>query len=127
MPETFFIAQFVGPILLAIGIGIFVSRDYYMKVYRHLESESTAVVIGGISALAAGIAVVSFHNVWSTFPEILVSLLGWLMVVKGVALAVFPKSVGTFGDMIAKQNIFSSAAVVAIILGGYLTWFAYLS
>ena len=123
---TILLAQFMGPVLLAAGVGIFLSRDYYMKVYRHFENETLAVMMGGIVALAAGIAVVLYHNAWATIPEVLVSLLGWVMVLKGFMLLAFPKTVNRFGDAIVKTNTyFTVAAIFALVVGGYLSWIAF--
>lgn len=112
----------MGPVLLAIGIGVLVSRDYYLKVYRELEHETLAVMMGGIVALVSGIAVVLYHNTWTTLPQILVSLFAWLMVLKGLALLIIPKSVSNFGESVMKSNFFTVWAIVALIAGAYLSW-----
>ncbi len=125
-PMTILIAKFVGPVILAVGVGIFLSRNYYIKVYRNLESETLAVLMGGISILVAGIAIVLNHNMWDSFAAGLVSFLGWMSILKGVLLIVMPKTVDMFGDMVANSKFFSVAAVLATVCGVYVTYIAYL-
>jgi hypothetical protein len=52
MELTQFLAQIWGPVILAIGLGIFVSPKYYSKVYHDLEREPLAILVfamfGGI-------------------------------------------------------------------------------
>ncbi len=55
MNTTTFLAQVWGPAILAVGIGIFVSRSFYAKIYGDLEKEPLACLIFG-KGLAFAIA-----------------------------------------------------------------------
>jgi len=91
MDTTVLLAQIWGPVILAVGIGVFVSRSYYIKIYRELEKDALAVLLFGMVAMTAGIAHILFHNIWGTFPQILVSLLGWGILIKGAFFIIAPK------------------------------------
>ncbi len=121
------LGQIWGPILVALGAGIFISPDCYRKVYRNLENETLAVMLGGLAILAVGIAQTLYHNVWGTLPEIFISLLGWAAILKGLMLLVYPRLAERFGDKVANTNFFKVAAAVCIILGAYVSYLAYLS
>lgn len=123
---TIFLAQMWGPILVVLGIGILMSRTYYQKIYRNLENETLALFATSIIAMAAGIAHVLHHNIWDSVPETAITALGWLLLIKGAMLALFPKAVDRFGDRAARSNLFSVAAVAIIILGGYVSAIGYL-
>lgn len=123
---TMLLAQLWGPILVVLGIGILVSRSYYVRVYRGLENETLALMIGAVAFMAAGIAQVLAHNTWDSLPEIVISLLGWALLAKGVVLAIFPRAVDRWGDVAARSQYFNIAAAATIILGGYLTALGYL-
>ncbi|MBU6323092.1 MAG: hypothetical protein KGI41_00820 [Patescibacteria group bacterium] len=124
--STVFIAQMMGPILFAVGIGVLVSKDYYLDVYRNLKNETLAVLTAGIIATAAGIVLVLNHNTWMTLPEMLVSLFGWIVLIKGLVLLVFPKAMERVGANFAKAGYMNACGVVVLVVGAYLTWFAYL-
>lgn len=125
-PVTILIAKFVGPVVLAVGLGIFFSRNYYTKVYRNLESETLAVFMGGITILIAGIAIVLNHNVWTTFEAGVISFIGWASIAKGLLLVIAPKTVDMFGDMVADSKFFPVIAFLATLCGGYLSYIAYI-
>lgn len=127
MEITTFLAQFWGPVLLLVGIGVFVSRGFYQRVYRDLEKGPLAVLLFGMVAITVGIAHVGAHNIWGTFPEIVISLLGWGLLVKGGVLVVMPGSVDRWGDRVAGSSLLTVAGVALLALGGYLTWLAYLA
>ena len=125
METTTFLAQLWGPVILAVGIGVFTSRSYYTRVYRELDKETLAVLLFAMVAITAGIAQIMHHNVWRTFPEIVISLLGWGLLLKGVAFAIAPKLVDKAGDWQADSKLIPSAAGFMIILGAYLCSIGY--
>ncbi len=127
MNLTLFLAQMWGPAMLAIGLGIFVSRKYYVRVYHELEKEALATLLFGLSAIAAGVAQIHFHNVWQTLPQIIVSFLGWALLIKGLAMATVPRLVDRGGDWTVKSKLLPTSATVMIILGLYLSVIGYLS
>lgn len=126
-PTTILIAQFVGPVILAVGIGVFFSRNYYVKIYRNLEQETLAVLMGGISILVAGIAMVMYHNKWDSFTSGLVSFIAWASIVKGIILISFPQMANKFGDMVADSRLFGFVSIFATACGAYLSYIAYLA
>lgn len=125
MDTTTFLAQIWGPAILAVGLGVFASRSYYIKIYRDLEKETLAVLIFGMFGIAAGIAQVTYHNVWGTLPEIVISLLGWGLLLKGLMFAIFPGTVNKAGDFEANSNLIPVAGGFMLLVGAYLTWFAF--
>lgn len=127
MEPTFILAQIWGPILLAVGLGIFVSRNYYNKVYRGLEKESLAVLIFGMLGMAIGIIHVQAHNIWQGLPQIIISLLGWGTLVKGALFAIAPGAVDRGGDWwAADPRRITVAGVLVLVVGAYLSWVGYL-
>jgi len=126
MDITTFLAQLWGPTILAISLGVFVNRSYYIKIYRDLERSPLTVLVFGMIALTAGIAHIHFHNVWDTLPHIIVSLLGWSLLIKGALFLLAPNLVNRMGDNWANLRLVPFAGGLMLLVGGYLTWFAYL-
>lgn len=122
MNTTTFLAQMWGPAILAVALGVFFSRRYYIQIYRDLQKEALALLLFGMTAIAAGIAQIHFHNIWGTFPEIVISLLGWALLLKGLVMTMFPKLVDQVGDYEAKSNIIPFAGGLMLIVGLYLSW-----
>lgn len=125
MDLTLFLAAIWGPVMGALGVGMFVSRSYYIKIYRDIERDALAVLVCGIALMGVGIIQVMFHNVWGNALESIVSLLGWGALVKGTVLLVLPKVADRMGDQWVKMKMLPLAGAVMLAIGGYLTWFAY--
>lgn len=125
MELTTFLAQLWGPVLVAVGLGFFISSSYYRSIYRDLEKGPFAVLFFGMFAMAAGIAQVLSHNVWGTLTEIIVTLLGWGLLFKGVICVVMPRLADRGGDWALSARIVPAAGGIALLIGLYLSWIAY--
>lgn len=125
MELTTLLAQIWGPILVAVGLGFFFSTEYYVRVYRDLEKESFAVLFFGMFAMAGGIAHILAHNIWGDLPQIIVSLLGWGVLIKGVICVTFPKLADRGGDWALNAKVVPAAGGFALLLGAYLSWVGY--
>lgn len=114
-----------GPVTFAVGVGIFVSRNYYTRLYQDLQRETFAVLLFGMIGMALGIAHVTVHNSWDTLPQIVVSLLGWGLLLKGTAFTVAPRLVEDMAKWAAHEKLVPIASVLTMLVGAYLSWFAY--
>lgn len=122
---TIFLAQLWGPALLAVGVGLFVSKSFYVRIYRDIEKEPLALLMFGFIGIAAGIVHIQAHNVWDTLPEILISLFGWVLLAKALVFLIKPKLADQWGNHVATAKMVPIAMAATIVLGGYLTWVGY--
>jgi len=125
MDTTIYLAQIWGPVMLAVGIGMFVSRNYYIKLYRDIDKAPFAALIFGMAAMATGIAQVAAHNVWDTGPQIIISLLGWGLLLKGALFTAWPDFVDLMGDWAVYSKLIPIAGAAVLVLGAYVTWIGY--
>lgn len=122
-----FLAGLWGPAILAVGIGFFVSREHYLRIYRDIQREPFALLAFGMAGIAAAVAQISVHNVWDTLPEMLISFLGWAMLLKSLTFMIMPNITDKVGDSVAsKSTLVTTAGVIMLVAGGYLTWLAYM-
>jgi len=91
------LARLMGPILLVIGIGmafgLMMEGAGYSNVLKEFIANRALIFLTGVLALLAGVAIVNVHNVWVPDWRVIVTVLGWLLVLRGVMLLVFPLTV----------------------------------
>lgn len=122
---TIFLAQLWGPAVLAMGVGVYVNRRYYQRIYRTVEKEPLALLLFGLAGMAAGITHIQAHNLWNSLPEIVVTVFGWLLLVKAAIFLIEPNIADRWGDKIATTKLIPIVSVVAVVLGAYLSWVGY--
>ena len=123
---TIFLAQLWGPAILAIGLGVMLNKNHYVRIYRGIQSEPFALMTFGLVGIMLGIWHIQVHNVWGTFAEMIVSLFGWALLLKAAMFVVKPDITDAWGDWVASSKLVPTVGVLALILGGYLTWVGYL-
>lgn len=117
-------------IFLARALGLFMLLLVGCLLMRGGSSIQASVGDGpvllsyAIISLAMGVAMVVGHNVWTggALP-IIVTLVGWLVLAKGIVLVLLPPaSLSAMMDQIHYAEHYWRYLTPAIILGLYLTW-----
>ena len=86
------------------------------------ERESGALLVATFN-LPLGLAIVLAHNVWVWGIPVIVTLAGWVMVVKSVGYLIFPRALSVVmptGERMERG--FRIAGAVVIILGAWLAY-----
>jgi hypothetical protein len=130
MDTSGYIARLMGPVMLVIGIGMlagmFVEGESYSSLMKEFIGSRALIFITGVLALIAGVAIVNAHNLWVADWRVLVTVLGWLFIVRGVSNLVFPALVQTMGDrMVASHAGVIAGAAFMIVLGAILSIMGY--
>lgn len=126
METSIVIARIVGPLLLAVGAGIFINLEYYRRMVADFGSSPLSIYMSGTIALVLGLLVVTFHNVWEWRWPVIITILGWLALIKGVVRILAPRFVAGRAQHFARNgNTMMLTAIVMLALGGALTYFGY--
>lgn len=124
MALTYFYAEMFGIIIGIIGLAMLVNRSMMREALREMFESRAIVLITGMVTLLVGLVMVLTHNVWDAgLLASIVSLMGWLIVIKGAAFMLLPTSALRHfyaGETLPK--IWLLMAVVALLIGIYLTW-----
>ncbi len=68
-----------------------INRDLFPTMIEQFAQNYGLIFLSGILSLLAGVAIVRVHNVWSGGWRIIVTVLGWLAMVGGLARMWFPQ------------------------------------
>jgi hypothetical protein len=84
----------------AYGVGIFaaamaalVSPARFGAAIADFERSPGLAFLGAILALVMGLGLVMLHNLWTDPAAVLVSLLGWVILLKGVLVLAAPEGI----------------------------------
>jgi hypothetical protein len=130
MTSSRYIARLMGPVMLVIGIGMvagmFTEGESYSSLMKEFIGSRALIFVTGALALVAGLAVVNAHNLWVPDWRVIVTVLGWMLIVRGVMNLVFPAAVQAMGDrMVASHAGVVAGAAFTIVLGALLSIMGY--
>ncbi|OHB49859.1 MAG: hypothetical protein A2Y10_09545 [Planctomycetes bacterium GWF2_41_51] len=120
------IFQLAGIIYLTVGIGIITGRDFYSKMVASFMDDAAAYYLGGLTALTIGYLLVTFHNDWVKDWPVLITILGWIALIKGIFLLAAPKAATQVSRYFIRNVKFLNIwAAVAIIIGVLFCWLGF--
>ncbi len=126
METSVFIARIFGLCYLIIGAGLLFNRETLQRVTDDFCKNATLVFYGGVLALVIGIVIILTHNVWGTHWTVMITIIGWGGLIKGIWMIVFPKTVPGFLEAYRKNPKLSTVhSIGALVFGAALTFFGF--
>jgi len=83
MQVSVFLARLLGPLLLLPGVGLLVNPRAFRTMASEVVGSITLVYLFGLIDFTAGLAIVLVHNVWTVNWRVLITLIGWLLLIRG--------------------------------------------
>ncbi|MFL6798168.1 MAG: hypothetical protein ACJ8F3_12220 [Xanthobacteraceae bacterium] len=121
-----FLARLIGPVLVAIAIGMLANRDHYRRIADDGLRSPALIYVSGVLTLAAGLAILLTHNIWVASWRVLITLLGWLLVIGGAVRILVPQQSEGMGRWLLKHpQGMLVAPIVLLAIGAVLCFFGY--
>ena len=126
METPVFIARVFGIFYLVAAVSIMVNRQFYQKFMEDYCKNTALVFFTGMFALIIGIVIVLLYNVWVADWTVIITIIGWTALIKGIWIIVFPNSVPKFMQAYQKNaGLLGIHAIGALIFGIVLTFFGF--
>jgi len=112
------IFQVFGILYTSVGIGILINRQFYTRLFEEFTESPAALYLGGVLALVIGYLIVAFHNTWIRDLSVIITIIGWMALIKGILILVQPKIIiAIIKAMIkSKKALIVEAPIVEAIL-----------
>src|SRR5262245_62317627 len=126
MANSVFLARLIGPLGLAVGLGLLLNATAYRLLAEEFLTSRALTFLAGVITLPAGLAIILTHNVWTPDWRVVITLLGWLLIVSGVIRIVVPQHAVNWGrSATAKPFVLQIGAAIWLAIGALLTYFGY--
>lgn len=117
MELSILIAKITSVVYLAAALGAVFNRDYYRRVVDDLFENAGLTYFIGFTTVVLGFLIVNYHNIWVKDWIVLITVLGWLALVKGVFIIAFPRFVRSYSELILKGKGLQFFPYIAALLG----------
>ena len=122
MDRSIFLARLLGPTFIAIALGMLINLGMYESMIAEGLRPGILFYLSGLLSLVAGLAIVNLHNTWCMDWRVIITVLGWLMTIGGIARIVLPQVAITIGSSIYSGR--ASTIVAALIVGALGAFFS---
>ena len=126
MNTSVFLAQILGLLFILFGLGMIFNAKYYNKVMAAFRKDTGLLFVWGMLETIAGFAIVNAHNVWEKEWFVIITVIGWLALVEGSLILVFPDAMRKTYKSVTKNAAIASWGFLTLILGIALVYFGFL-
>jgi hypothetical protein len=122
MEITIFFARLWGSFFIIFGLLFIITRQLGKTI--EMTDDKAFVISTGYITLIMGLVTVILHNIWVASWEVVITILGWSTLIKGIMKVGYPEQIHKQAQRFKKKQMLS--AVFIILLGAWLLWMSYI-
>ncbi|WP_292988473.1 hypothetical protein [Mycobacterium sp.] len=121
--RTRMFARVIGPYLIAVAAAAALRPTEMKSMLALFEDNPLWSWVTGAFILLLGLVTIALHSYWHGVAAVVVSVVGWMVAVKGLMLVTFPHSYfGVADSAIDAVAWWQTGAAVYVFVGIYLTY-----
>jgi hypothetical protein len=131
MDRSALLAKLIGPLFLAVGLGVLLNQKTYWdmidEVIRHPSPIGNMLIyLSGLLSMLGGLAVVNAHPSWTRDWRMVITIIGWLVLIGGVVRIVLPDIMLKLGSTLyGSPTTLLIVSIISLALGGFLSFKGY--
>jgi len=90
MDNSLFLAKFWGWYLIIFFLILSLNPKRIKQIFNDLKDEKFLIIFA-FMAIIVGLLNILFHNIWEPNYKLIITLIGWLSLFKGLTLFIFPR------------------------------------
>lgn len=121
MDISIFFARFLGGFFVIFGLLFIVTRQLGKTI--EMTEDKAFVIATGYITLLLGLVAVVLHNLWVSDWRVVITIIGWAWLIKGILKTGFPEFINKHAQKFAKKE--AASAVFLLFLGAWLLWMGF--
>ena len=121
MELSIFLAKILGLYLVIVPLAVLVNRKHLPRLVEEFSTNLGLNILASIFALVLGLLLVISHNVWTADWRVIITILGWLTLAKGVVRLFFLEQVQKL-SRISLKPWWAVVLVLFLLVGLYLSY-----
>lgn len=114
--------------ILTLGLSYLLNASRWISYFKQMLEDKEQIFLLGIIILLLGSTLVVTHNIWVNAPIVIVTLFGWLLLLKGLSMMLFPGMLNRFQKLSDAflSNILFINGILFTAVGGILFYLLFL-
>ena len=110
------LAILAGSAFFVVGLSLFIN-PYVSTAMNDLVNNQGLLWVTGLVTFVMGTVMLALYNTWSKSWRVLVTIIGWLAVIKGAVLMLFPQVMTLYVNFLSNTTL-TLSGIYAIVFGG---------
>lgn len=119
------IIQVLGIIFTVMGLSVVIDRKNLSAALEKVTQDRGSLWIWSFLILTMGSVIVVMNNTWTSGLPLIVTILGWLTIIKGAFLLLFPGPAVLLYQKCNREGVLIFGGIVAFILGLILLYLGF--
>lgn len=115
------VARILALTYISAGIAALSGKITFGKIVEGFEKSSALTFISGFITLVFGMVLVTYHNIWARSWIVLITIIGWMSLLKGIMLIIFPQYILYFKGMYKNNRVCGIIMLALGLLFGYFS------
>jgi glucan phosphoethanolaminetransferase (alkaline phosphatase superfamily) len=100
---------------------------YFIENFQEIIKDTPLMLVTGFFTLILGVLMVVSHNIWQWNWRVLITIIGWIILLNGVSTIFYPQYIDQATILLAQnQHIIYSSSVLNFIMGIILSYFGFI-
>ncbi len=123
MDHVLMLARVIGPFMLIIGLWVLLRTDVAVRVWTATKTSAPVLFLGGVVNLLVGLTILSLYHMWTLTIPVLLTIVGYLMLLRGILVLFVPDSVVDVTERVT--TVGKMLSLIPIIIGALLTYYGF--
>ena len=123
MEISYLLASIFGPFFVIVAIWCLTYDKHVKKVLDSLKHAPALLLMGANINLLIGLVIVNLYSIWEWSLSLLVTLLGWVLIARGLLILFFPEGVIRLRKSTSWRFFF---CFISIVWGLALCYYAFI-
>lgn len=124
MDLSVLVAKIASIMYLAMGLSVISGQMDFKEMYKNFQKSSALTLLSGMFIVVLGMLLIDKHNIWEANWTVVVTIIGWAMLIKGILFLAAPKAFLKFGEKMVPKN--KSLGYLVLAIGLILGYFGFM-
>ncbi len=120
-------AKIIGIVYVSFGIGLILNKAFYKEAILKIFENTGYFIIGGFIAIVFGVLIIENHNIWEANWTVIITIIGWIALLKGILLLVFPTKLNFLKSTFSSDSFLKLLAPLVLVFGLLFLFLGYVN
>ena len=125
METSIFLAKVIGLVSVIGTTAILIHYKEFHALEKELIKNQISIYLSGFVFLMLGVLLVVSHSVWTRDWRLVITFVGWLVLLKGAGRIFFPNAVRDLIEKKLTNRWFFLGEIVFLLVGLYLLYYGF--
>ena len=125
--HSIFLAKVIGLVSVISTTAVLIRYKESLALEEEAVKNPAVTYLSGFAILILGALLVVSHSVWTPDWRLVITIMGWLVLLKGIGRIFFPSAVRNLIEKKRNNRKFLIGEVVVFLVGLYLLYYGFIA